>query len=508
MAINFIPNDPVVVNKLPMRQVTPRANRPSTRAGFNFFNVAVEGLFNPGTPEFLFWQTREAALLAIEVWENLNGNLSRWARSSNTRKLDLLQDAGDDLNAFYNGESLSFFHHTTGNRTTFSGASTDVVAHEAGHAFLDTVRLELFDSTITEHGAFHEAFGDCVALMVGLFDKDTRVALLNASANLASENFLETTAEDLAAGVKRAVGASHPASAPRQARNNFKFRLPTTLPTNGPPSVLTREIHSFGRIFSGCFYDTIRNIFNSSATKNEAALLKATQTAGKLLIAGAQKAPLTTRFFQAVGRAMVLEDQTTNASANRQAITDAFARHDITLGSSAMLAARATLAGSAPRFSGKTLLAAATVKDLKERIGAKPGSKFSFNVIELGDEKVAEAVHQREVPLKGLDSRLKNVVAIAPEPVLVKPEGGMAAIASALPDANTSTDEVHAFVEALLDHKRIAFDGLRRTASKRSAKKLIAAVASPDELVDIPTHTIVKRGGKEVLTRIRYLCVD
>ena len=507
MPINFIPNDPGAGNASPMRQVAPRPNRPAARAGFNFFNPAPEGLFNPGTPQFLFWQTREAALLAVEVWENLNGNLSRWARSGNARRLDLRQDAGDDLNAFYDGDSLQFFHHTTGTRTTFSGASTDVVAHEAGHAFLDTLRPELFLSTITEQGAFHEAFGDCIALVAGLFDRNTRAALLNASADLSAANFLEATAEDLSAGVRRALGPTHPAAAPRHARNNFRFALPTTLPTTGGPAVLTREIHSFGRIFSGCFYDTIRNIFNASQNRNEAALLRATTTAAKLLIAGARKAPVTTRFFQAVGRAMVLEDQTNNASANRQAITDAFNRHNITLGSAAMLAARSTLAGAAPRSTGRQPLAAATVKDLKERLGAQPGSKFSFNVVEIGDEKVTEVVHQREVPLTGLDSRLSGVVAIAREPVFVKPEGGMAAIASALPDPTSSMDEVHAFVETLLDHNRIAFDGRSRgTSKKRGAKKRMAAIAASEELVEIPTHTIVTRGGKKVLTRIRFTC--
>lgn len=512
MPINFIPNDPLSGSALPMRQVTPRTDRPAARAGFNFFNPAPEGLFNRGTPQFLFWQTREAALLSLEVWEALNGNLSRWARASNPKKLALRQDAGDDLNAFYDRQSLSFFHHTTAPRTNFSGASTDVVAHEAGHAFLDTLRPELFLSTITEQGAFHEAFGDCMAIIVGFFDKDTRVALLNASANLSKPNFLEATAEDLSDAVKRALGAQHPAAAPRRARNNFKFQLPTTLPNSGPPPVLTREIHSFGRVFSGCFYDTILNIFTSSANQNEASLLQATKTAAKLLIAGARNAPIMTRFFQAVGRSMVLEDDATNGGANRQAVIDAFSKHNIQLGSTAMLAARATLAGSAPRRSGKQPLSPATLKDLRERIAAGPGAKFSFNVLEIGDEKVTEAVHQREVPLTGLDSKLKGVVAVAPEPVLIKPEGGMAAVASALPDANTTTDEVHAFVEALLEHNRIAFDGGGRAASKRGSKRTgFAATATATEnegLVDIPTHTIVTRGGKKVLTRIRFLCSD
>src|SRR4029434_3475827 len=147
MPINFIPNDPLS-GTLSTRQKAPRPNRPTNRAGFNFVNAASEGLFNPGTAQFLFWQTREAALAALEVWEALNGNLSSWARARtpSRRKLALLQDDGEDLNAFYDGQSLPSFHHATGNKTPFSGASTDVVAHEAGHALLDTVRPPLFES--------------------------------------------------------------------------------------------------------------------------------------------------------------------------------------------------------------------------------------------------------------------------------------------------------------------------------------------------------------------------
>jgi hypothetical protein len=182
MSINFIPNDPLALASLPMRQKAPQANRPMTRAGFNFFDSVREGRFNPGTPEFLFWQCRDAALLALDVWEALNGALSQWARARpNRRRLDLLQDEGDDLNAFYDGQSLCFFHHRSGKNRIFSGASTDVVAHEAGHAFLDTLRPDLWDSPFTEHGAFHEAFGDCIALLTAFFDQPTRKALLAIS---------------------------------------------------------------------------------------------------------------------------------------------------------------------------------------------------------------------------------------------------------------------------------------------------------------------------------------
>jgi len=212
MSINFIPNDPLAVDFVPMRSKAPRPNRPASKAGLNFFDAAPEGRFDPGTPEFLFWQCREAALTAINVWEQLNGSLTNWSvEAADQKKLNLVQDGGDDLNAGYDRENLAFFHHTTAGQTTFSGASTDAVAHESGHAFLDTLRPELFGSNVTEHGAIHEAFGDCVALLAALFDKPTRQALLGESPNLGQANFVESLAEDLSAGVLRAKGPSHPA---------------------------------------------------------------------------------------------------------------------------------------------------------------------------------------------------------------------------------------------------------------------------------------------------------
>lgn len=207
MAINFVRNDPRAVQFVPMRTTAPRPNRPASKAGFDFFGASAQGRFQPGTPEFLFWQCREAALISVKVWEQLHASLTSWSTEAvNPRKLKLVQDGGDDLNAFYDREHLAFFHHTTGTRTTLSGASTDVVAHEAGHAFLDVLRPELFVSNVTEHGAFHEAFGDCIAILVALFDQKTRKALLGVSPNLGKANFVEATAEDLSNAVRLARG--------------------------------------------------------------------------------------------------------------------------------------------------------------------------------------------------------------------------------------------------------------------------------------------------------------
>jgi hypothetical protein len=502
MPINFIPNDPLATGSVPMRNKEPLANRKSGQAGFTFVAASAAALFDPGTADFLFWQSREAALAAIQMWETLNGPLKQWGPETvNPDKLDLLPDADDDLNAFYDRQSLSFFHHTVGAETFFSGASTDVVSHESGHAFLDTLRPELFGTSITEHGAFHEAFGDCTALLTALFDQATRKSLLAASADLGSPNFVESLSEELSSAVKKARGPNHPAAEPRHALNDFKFQLPTTLPRTGPPAVLTSEIHSFGRIFVGCFYDMVRNMFKSESSQDEGALLSTVQTAGKLLIAGAQQAATSPRFFMSVGRAIVLADQTLNEGANHQAISDAFSGHGILLGAMSALMPKASLAGPPPRSRPKTQLlslAPETLKDIRKRIEAPAGAKFSYQELKLGDQEVVEATHHREVRLDRHGKEFKGVVAYAPEPVVVGGVHKAAAVFNMLPDPSTTEDEVHAFVDTLLSNNNIAVE------SMKGATRAIPETKTRKK--GYPTHIIATSRGKKVLTRVRYTC--
>lgn len=509
MPINFIPNDPLAVSAPPMRQQATRPDRPASRAGLTFTGAAPENRYIPGTPEFLFWQCREAALMTIEMWENLNGNLIEWARSSpNPKKLSLFQNNGIDLNAYYDGDSLAFFEYTTGSKTTFSGASTDIVAHEVGHALLDAIRPDLWSSNFTESNAFHEAFGDCIAILTALFDRESRVALLAVAPNLDTPNFVEATAEDLSDGARLELGVNHPAAAPRHALNDFLWQLPTTLPSSGPPAVLSSEIHSFGRLFSGCFYDLVRNIFTSMPNRDESALLVAAQIAGKLLIEGAKSAPDTPRFFQAVGRAMLAADQNINGGVNRTAIRSAFSRHNIALGSAAILTPRATLAGSAPKFDAsakRAILSAATRKDIKLRIDADVNAKLVVNSIEIDGEEVAEAINFRNVSLSGLSEKLNGVVAIAAEPVLITGIAGKAALVADLPESYTTTDEVRKFVAGLLKNSQISF-GTKKQAVKTQRSGAIPASGKSAAAADLPTHVVRTRRGKKVLERVRFVC--
>lgn len=79
MPIHFIVNDPLSVKELPLRVIEPRPARPPERAGFTFYGAVAEKRYAVGTPGFLFWQCREAALAALETWEHLAGPLGKMA---------------------------------------------------------------------------------------------------------------------------------------------------------------------------------------------------------------------------------------------------------------------------------------------------------------------------------------------------------------------------------------------------------------------------------------------
>jgi hypothetical protein len=497
MPIRFLPNDPLAMDVFLPREQPPRPDPKDPRAGFSCAADIPEEVYPLDSAGFRFWQCREAALATLEVWAALAPPPTLWQNGQ--RLLPLQHDAGRGLNAHYDRTAVAFLGWETDAKKTYPAASTDAVAHEVGHALLDAMRSELWESVYTETAAFHEAFADCMALLVSLFDAPSRQVLLPGGVQLRTANFLESLAEDVAEGVRLENGPNDPQSLPRRALNTLQGEIPVNLPPIGPPAALTAEAHSFSRIFTGCFYDTVCNIFAGQPNQDEQGLLAAAQTAGRLLIAGAKAAPEVARFFQAVGRAMMLADEDASGGAHHEAIRDGFAGHNIAIGSTVMLAPTSGLAGSAPTVdtvAGTAVLPAAARRDLLDRIGARSG-RLSVTGHEFGGQAVAKAVHRRGVPLGKLDRRLKGVVAPAVESVLVGASAARAVLLGHLPDARTTVDEVHHFVGTLLKHDAVAFATAKRGATRKAAAPVSRF---------LPTHTLQTRGGKTVLNRIRFSC--
>ena len=450
------------------------------------------------------WQAREAALRAIAAVEGVGHPLPGWTGSYGFRDLPLIPVAGQDLNAYYDRNSISFFVTRVAGNDIFSGASTDVVAHETGHAILDAIRPDLWGVNLMEVGAFHEGFGDIIAIFTALADKDTRTALL--AVGLRQANYIEATAEQLSDAIFKIKGPSHPASAPRRALNAFKWSFPTSLPANGPPNVLINEEHSLGQLASGIFYDLVCEIYARDNAGGQAALWKAAQAAMDLTLKATQAVSVRPRFFETWGRAMALIDSQASAGANEGVIKTAFSNHGILVSTTAALAPRLRLQqfGSRKTRSGQLMTAAAR-RRLRSALGVAPGERLTEREVELGDGPVLEVSAMKWVELTGLSERLSDVVARVPHPALIGEVDSGPAVLGAIENEFAYNQEVRDYVETLLRHDAIDFD---KRARKRKSE--VGSTMSPKSASIIAgegkTHEIVVKNGQRLLERVSFAC--
>ena len=134
MPINVIVNDPRPGE--PPLIATTRALRNHFAMKVRFERDYPQREYDPAThPEaFLHWQCRQSALLALHAWKNaVAGRVSLMTWYGGKPELLIRENVGVALNAYYDRRCLSFFRFATGGKSTFSGLSTDVVAHEVGH---------------------------------------------------------------------------------------------------------------------------------------------------------------------------------------------------------------------------------------------------------------------------------------------------------------------------------------------------------------------------------------
>jgi hypothetical protein len=266
---------------------------------------------------------------------------------------------------------------------------------------------------------------------------------------------------------------------------------------------LINEVHSFGMVFTACFYDVLVGIFAAETSKTEAGLLAAAREAGTLLVGAASTAVVTPRFFQSVGRAMILADDQATGGANRQIIRKAFEGHDIMLGANALLGATAVLSGGAPKGKGGTL-SRTTKKDLAARLGVSPGARFSVDALELSGQRLTQVVHTKRVSLGSVHRSLKGVAIEAPVPVVLGVSGGKTAVMGDIPEPVSTEREVHTFAQSLLRHGQIEFT----TSKSASTAAAGAAPAIAKAAAEVPreTHRVIQSGEGKTLVRVRFSC--
>ncbi|MGH7681253.1 MAG: hypothetical protein ACRENN_04625 [Candidatus Eiseniibacteriota bacterium] len=333
-SVQFFPNDPDALTGLVPVTPLPRAlgDPPYVIEGRRYAPAP----YAPGTLAFQYWQGEIALARTIRVWEDLfDRDFSAWESG---RPLLVRLRAGRDLNAFYDRAGLQFFYDVdrkTG-RTVYAVESLDIVAHEAGHAVLDVYQPGYWSSVDLETASFHEAFGDCSALLTTLTDPAVRGAFLDETkGSLRKSNLVSKLAEALGRALydNYGPGSVGDPTRLRDANNSFRYADPERLPTSGPDDTLAAEPHSFSRVFTGAFYDALIWLVARELKRepSEAALERARRLAGRILGRAVETLPPGDARFATVAARMREIDQTEEGGVASAGIEESFARHGIRL---------------------------------------------------------------------------------------------------------------------------------------------------------------------------------
>jgi hypothetical protein len=294
------------------------------------FKVGVAGKQPPpdnypvGSEEFRFWALGDALARGAGFWSKRVPAGTSWQPSNGTR-LIAVPDEGVDLNAYYDRNGLHFFHDSVRGTTVYSGESPDVVCHELGHAILDSIKPQLWDATSIETAAFHESFGDMSAILSTLQLESVRQQVIEETGGqVSTASRLSRLAESLGWAIRQLIPDSGDAGCLRSAVNSFYYQAPETLPPRAPASSLSSEPHNFSRIFTGGFFRLLGGIFSLQPQHDAAALLRASEIAGTLLVEGVRRAPVVPAFYAQVAAQMIAADTAIFSGRYRRAIASGF----------------------------------------------------------------------------------------------------------------------------------------------------------------------------------------
>lgn len=241
-------------------------------------------------------------------------DLRRWAVTSS---INIMPRAGKDINAYYDRGALKFFYFGDQEmqKNIYACDSRSVVSHEFGHAYLDILRPEFWSTQAAEIWAFHEAFGDMIAILENLqHDELINYAINETNGDLHKSNILTRLAAEMGIGVYHLTGGENGElnNCLRDISVVYKYTEPEKLPTKGPDNKIINECHSFSRIFSGAFYEIIVKISedNMKAGQDQLTAIKnARDIVATYLFSATISAPSTVRFFDAVARQILIVDK-------------------------------------------------------------------------------------------------------------------------------------------------------------------------------------------------------
>lgn len=370
----------------------------------------------PGTVEFQASHLLVILSHAYDAWANYFGADFDWVPGP---VLPVEPRAGRDLNASYDRRALKFFftEDLKTKKLLYTSESSDVVAHECGHAILDAHHPDYWSSIHPETSAFHEAFGDITALLTTLQFPSVRERLLKeTNQDLRKSSNVTRLAEQLGKALYLEKG-KQAASATflRDLVNTFRYQETWKLPAAAPSSRLSSESHNFSRIFSGAVYQIFVRIYETKRKGKpklsaEDAICLARDDVGKLMATALVMAPPGDAVFRVMALSMFKAEQQLFHGAYFDILRHVFSnRRILRVKDAEIFMPRPKAAGRKDQHVGMSMLT--TVGNTAEQMPPAELQRalqlrghetiYTRELGRLDDEKVIQYRAERLIPLKG-----------------------------------------------------------------------------------------------------------
>ena len=240
------------------------------------------------------------AARAIDLVELELGRMLSWGFQAS--RLNVLPHAGLMRNAFYSEATKSvqlFSFHREDGSPYHTSVAHDVVAHETGHALLDSIRDRYTEISDPETAALHEAIADITAVMAALSFPSIQDIITDASGELLDSNVVADVADGF-------TGAGADATAP--LRNLAQIRPPEAYEGETSPHTLSLKLSQAAYLTYRRFFSILR----SAGRDSFRALNLAHKALQRMLVRGLDFLPPAGGTFSDYGRAVLAADAIAN----------------------------------------------------------------------------------------------------------------------------------------------------------------------------------------------------
>lgn len=243
--------------------------------------------------------------------------------------------AGRQANAYYEraSRSLQFFYFASAadpEKTIYSCASRDIVAHETAHAILDGILPDLYSAVTPQALALHEAIADLTALLSSFEAKELSSAILKLTGGRIDQPSEFSFIAD-------EFGRGRGGDGPLRRLDNEKSLDPKA----GANHVDADEPHFLSEVLTGALFGTMCAVYDQWRKKKfepEPALGIASRQFRRMIFRALDYAPPGEISFADYGKAILAADQShhPDEASGRKVLIEQFVKRGIVPNASAL----------------------------------------------------------------------------------------------------------------------------------------------------------------------------